>query len=55
MNLYSEQTSNICRTWALMLSISRALAALVAKPTAAKIIPDLLDPRVVKAVARSVH
>ncbi len=36
------------------LRAARALAALVSKPTAAKIIPDLLDPRVVKAVARSV-
>lgn len=36
------------------LRAARALAALVPKPTAAKIIPDLLDPRVVKAVARSV-
>ena len=32
-----------------------ALAALVAKPTATKIIPNLLDSRVVKAVARSVR
>ncbi|MHB8392881.1 MAG: malic enzyme-like NAD(P)-binding protein, partial [Acidobacteriaceae bacterium] len=33
------------------LRAASALAALVAKPTAEKIIPDLLDPRVVKAVA----
>jgi len=39
----------------MKLHAARALAALVAKPTAAKIIPDLLDPRVVKAVARAVH
>lgn len=37
------------------LRAARALAALVPRPTAAKIIPDLLDPRVVKAVARAVH
>ncbi|MBU6490787.1 NADP-dependent malic enzyme [Patescibacteria group bacterium] len=37
------------------LRAARALAALVSKPTAAKFIPDLLDPRVAKAVARAVH
>lgn len=37
------------------LRAARALAALVAEPTAAKIIPDLLDPRVVKVVARSMR
>lgn len=37
------------------LSAARALAALVLRPTAEKIIPDLLDPRVVKAIARSVR
>lgn len=37
------------------LSAARALAALVRKPTATKIIPDLLDPRVVQAVAKAVH
>ena len=37
------------------LAAAKALAALVARPTAAKIIPDLLDPRVVKAVAKSVR
>ncbi|MHB8710040.1 MAG: NAD(P)-dependent malic enzyme [Minisyncoccota bacterium] len=37
------------------LHAARALAALVPKPTAAKIIPDLLDSRVVKAVAKAVH
>lgn len=42
-------------TEATKLRAARALAALVPKPTAAKIIPDLLDPRVVKAVARSVR
>ncbi len=35
------------------LRAARALAALIKKPIAAKIIPDLLDPRVVKAVART--
>ncbi|MCR4333680.1 MAG: NADP-dependent malic enzyme [Patescibacteria group bacterium] len=34
---------------------ARALATLVVRPTAAKIIPDMLDPRVMKAVARAVH
>ena len=34
---------------------ARGLAALIARPTATKIIPDLLDPRVVKAVARAVR
>lgn len=42
-------------TEATKLRAARALAALVPKPTAVKIIPDLLDPRVVKAVARAVH
>lgn len=37
------------------LRVAHALAALVARPTAAKIIPDMLDPRVVKAVARAVR
>lgn len=37
------------------LRAARALAALIAKPTTAKIIPGLLDKRVVKAVARSVR
>lgn len=37
------------------LSAARALAALIKKPTAEKIIPDMLDPRVMKAVARAVH
>ncbi|MHB8660795.1 MAG: NAD(P)-dependent malic enzyme [Minisyncoccota bacterium] len=37
------------------LHAAYALAALVAKPTAAKIIPDLLDPRIVKAIAKAVH
>lgn len=42
-------------TEATKLRAARALAALVARPTAAKIIPDMLDPRVVKAVAKAVH
>ncbi|MDO8742563.1 MAG: NADP-dependent malic enzyme [bacterium] len=37
------------------LRAARALATLVAKPTAVKIIPDLLDARVVKAVAKAVR
>jgi len=37
------------------LRAARGLAALIPHPTAAKIIPDLLDSRVVKAVARAVH
>jgi len=37
------------------LRAARALAALIAKPTAAKIIPDMLDTRVVRAVAKAVH
>lgn len=36
------------------LRAARALAALVRKPTAEKVIPDLLDKRVVKAIARAV-
>lgn len=37
------------------LRAARALAALVAKQTAVSIIPDLLDPRVVRSVARAVR
>ena len=37
------------------LSAARALAALVTRPTADMIIPDLLDARVVKAVAKAVR
>ena len=37
------------------LAAARGLAALVPRPSAHKIIPDLLDPRVVKAVAQSVR
>lgn len=37
------------------LAAARALAALIARPTAKNIIPDLLDKRVVKAVAKAVH
>ncbi len=37
------------------LRAARALAGLVVKPSPKKIIPDLLDPRIVKAVARSVQ
>jgi len=42
-------------TEATKLRAAHALAALVSKPTVAKIIPDLLDSRVVKAVARAVR
>ena len=42
-------------TEATKLRAARAIAALIARPTAAKIIPDMLDPRVVKAVASAVH
>ena len=42
-------------TEATKLRAARALAALVPKPTAAKIIPDLLAPSVVGAVARAVR
>ncbi len=37
------------------LRAAKALAMLVAKPTAKKIIPDILDSRVVKAIARAVR
>jgi malate dehydrogenase (oxaloacetate-decarboxylating) len=39
----------------IKLRAARALTALVPHPTANKIIPDLLDPRVAKAIARSVR
>ena len=42
-------------TEATKLRAARALAALVPKPTAAKIIPDLLAPSVVGAIARAVR
>jgi len=42
-------------TEATKLRAARALAALVSKPSAQKIIPDMLDSRVMKAVARAVH
>ena len=42
-------------TEATKLRAASALAALVARPSPAKIIPDLLDSRVVKAVAKAVH
>jgi malate dehydrogenase (oxaloacetate-decarboxylating) len=37
------------------LSAAYALAGLIKKPTATSIVPDLLDPRVVRAVARAVQ
>ncbi|MBI2410197.1 NADP-dependent malic enzyme [Candidatus Kaiserbacteria bacterium] len=42
-------------TEAAKLRAARALAALVARPAADKIIPDMLDPRVVKAVAGAIR
>jgi malate dehydrogenase (oxaloacetate-decarboxylating) len=42
-------------TEATKLRAARAIAALITKPTAAKIIPDMLDTRVVTAVAGAVH
>ncbi|HUY05218.1 MAG TPA: NADP-dependent malic enzyme [Candidatus Paceibacterota bacterium] len=42
-------------TEATKLRAARALAALVAKPSAEKIIPDMLDKRVVGAVAKAVR
>ena len=42
-------------TEASKLRAAKALAALVGKPTAQKIIPDILDKRVVPAVARAVR
>ena len=42
-------------TEATKLRAASALAALVGRPTATKIIPDMLDPRVVRAVARAVR
>jgi len=42
-------------TEATKLRAARALAGLIKKPTATLIIPDLLDSRVVKAVAKAVH
>lgn len=42
-------------TEATKLRAARALAALIKTPTAGKILPDMLDPRVVKAVANSVR
>ena len=42
-------------TLATKLRAARALAALVARPTVEKIIPDLLDKRVVKTVAAAVR
>lgn len=39
----------------IKLKAAKALAALVAKPTANKILPDMFDKRVAKAVARAVR
>ncbi|MDD3531422.1 MAG: NADP-dependent malic enzyme [Candidatus Pacebacteria bacterium] len=42
-------------TTATKLRAAKALAALITKPSPEKVIPDLLDPRVVKAVAGAVR
>lgn len=42
-------------TQKMKLGAAHALAGLIAKPTAEQIIPDMLDPRVVKVVAKAVH
>ena len=42
-------------TEATKLRAARALAALIAKPIAEKIIPDMLDKRIVAAIAKAVH
>ena len=42
-------------TEGMKLRAAHALARLVEKPTATKIIPSVSDPRVVKAVARAVR
>jgi malate dehydrogenase (oxaloacetate-decarboxylating) len=42
-------------TEASKLRAARALAALIKKPTAEKILPDMLDPRVVGAVAKAIR
>ncbi len=42
-------------TQATKLRAARALATLITRPTADKIIPDMLDSRVVKAIAKSVQ
>lgn len=39
----------------IKIRAARALAALIPHPSATKIIPDLLDPRVAKAVARAIR
>jgi malate dehydrogenase (oxaloacetate-decarboxylating) len=41
-------------TQAMKLKAAKALAALVGRPTAGKIVPDILDKRVVKAIAKVV-
>jgi malate dehydrogenase (oxaloacetate-decarboxylating) len=42
-------------TQAMQIRAARALAGLVAKPTAQKIIPDVFDARVVPAIARAIR
>jgi malate dehydrogenase (oxaloacetate-decarboxylating) len=37
------------------IAAARAIAALVAKPTAVKIVPDMFDKRVAKAVAKVIR
>jgi malate dehydrogenase (oxaloacetate-decarboxylating) len=39
----------------MKLSAARAIAALVPKPTANKIVPDMFDKRVAKAVAKVIR
>lgn len=41
-------------TIAMQLKVAKALAGLVLRPTAQKIIPDIFDKRVVKAVAKAI-
>ncbi|MGE5541053.1 MAG: NAD(P)-dependent malic enzyme [Bacillota bacterium] len=42
-------------TEAMKLKAAKALASLVAKPTTAKIVPDILDKRIVKAIAKVIR
>lgn len=39
----------------MKLAAARAIAKLVQKPTAAKIVPDMFDKRVAKAVAKVIR
>jgi malate dehydrogenase (oxaloacetate-decarboxylating) len=42
-------------TQAMQLKAAKALASLIAKPTANRIVPDILDKRIVPAVARAIR